>query len=123
MTLEWAREYLEQLRNIQEQGEATRKVKSGLKKFKSELYVLSLVANRGPEFLSRKPDGHTTEDLLILASESSITSNKRVTAPVSSSLPSQKYNYIQLIWHFFSEDTSRNPVGYHSTETAQSRHV
>ena len=31
MTLEWAREYLEQLRNIQEQGEATRKVKSGLK--------------------------------------------------------------------------------------------
>ena len=86
MTLEWAREYLEQLRNIQEQGEATRKVKSGLKKFKSELYVLSLVANRGPEFLSRKPDGHTTEDLLILASESSITSNKRVKAPVSSSL-------------------------------------
>ena len=33
MTLEWAREYLEQLRNIQEQGEATRKngFKLGLK--------------------------------------------------------------------------------------------
>ena len=32
MTLEWAREYLEQLRNIQEQGEAKKK-----NSFKSEL--------------------------------------------------------------------------------------